>query len=89
MHELSNDLVGGEAGESVGSEPESGASLKEGVGVEDCVVSCVVAIVIVSPSSLSTIVLSITDRNLPKTCLARNKSVAVRTGHLGLVLIYI
>lgn len=88
MQELSNDLVGDEAVESVGSELESGASLREGIGVEDCVVSCVVAIVIVSPSSLGTIALSMAGRDLQNTCLERKKRVAVRTGHLGSILIY-
>lgn len=42
MHDLSNDLVG----DSDNSELDSGASLREGVGVGDCVVSCVVIVVI-------------------------------------------
>jgi hypothetical protein len=35
MHELSNDFVGGEAGDSEVSESDSGASLSEGTGVGD------------------------------------------------------
>ena len=35
MHELSNDLVGGKAGDSEVSESYSGASLSEGVGIGD------------------------------------------------------
>ena len=77
MHELSNDLVGGEAGDSEVSESDSAASLSEGVGVGDCVVSCIVAIVIVSPPSFSAIVLSMASQS---HCVARNEGVAVRTG---------
>lgn len=71
MQELSNDLVG----DSDNSELESGESLREGVGVGDCVVSRVVIVV------LGTIVLSMAAvRGVSSACLAREKGVAARMG---------